>query len=547
MYQLSHILSDQKNLIEQIKEESLLDEQQKTLIVESDDSVDHNKKALMIIKESIMNYPKSLDDKVFIHEGSLIELNADDYRPICRVHLFLFNDLLIISKIKHDKKLEFISEYETRKIAVVNIKDISGVKNGINIITNDGSRVFQTINAMARNEWIDKFEVAIKTHQTPKQLIKAKPRLEESISIENENNTPIANENVAPEWILTLSEDISSEIAQRHFEDCLTLMQKCEEFTIKNSNYSNIMEIRDKIATLKEVLGEVLLHELSSSKNRDLQSLLRTSRRILKLLTDMKKTREASNIFLKVSSVALRTSQKNNRRNNLPVSMLFFCDLAQIVSEFLRAFKSHEACISSLIVWSNDELSYFAQQLMKHFLIKGTSLENIASIVENVRKPCSKLTELGLDLSYFLEGLLHTHLEMILEESRCRLIESVGRLDDNWQPYKLSKSNVRNFLKEYNDKLGIDLSSFITGESYLSLTQSTVQFCEHFINVTNSCAIIGKNHVLKPLCEKILQDFFLTQYNIKPSSTQQNIDVSIIKFKSHKIFLITYYFLLSFS
>lgn len=49
------------------------------------------------------SYQENLDKKTFIHEGGLIELDPDNYRPICRLHLFLLNDLLIIAKVKHDK------------------------------------------------------------------------------------------------------------------------------------------------------------------------------------------------------------------------------------------------------------------------------------------------------------------------------------------------------------------------------------------------------------------------------------------------------------
>lgn len=534
MYQLSHILSDQKNLIEQFKEESLLDEQKNIIVETNTDEIgqqqEHNKKALGVIKEAMSNYEKNLDDKLFIHEGSLIELDAEEYKPISRSHLFLFNDVLIIAKIKHDKKLEFMNEYDTKKIAVVNIKELTGVKNAINIITSNGSRIYQTINASARSEWIEKFEIAMKSNQNLNLKIKSKkgpapqpPSLQKEGAFAVEKADTFQS---IPEWIHTLSEEMQSEIAQRHFEECLASIQKCEVFIKQNPNSANAGETRDKLKSLKAILADVLLNELSTTKKRDLQSVLRTSRRTLMLLVDMGKSRESSSIFLKVTSVALRMSQKNNRRNNLPVAELFFSDLAKIVSEFLRAFQSNEACISTLVVYSNDEISYFTQQIIKHFLSKGTSLESIASIVESVREPCLKLTELGLDLSYFLEGLLHSHLEMLLEESRCRLIDGSNRLDENWQPYNLvSKTNMRNFLKDFNEKLGIDLTDYVTGETYFSLTQSTVQFCQHYLNVTKSCAVIGKNYVLKPNCEKILIDFFITQHNMKPSKTLQNIDV----------------------
>lgn len=545
MYQLSHILVDQRSLIEQIREESLLDDQ-KNVIGEpdaGDTEQDQNKKAIAIIKDALIGYPKSLDEKFFIHEGSLIELDPNDYRPVCRSHLFLFNDILIIAKIKHDKKLEFMTEYETKKLAVINIKELTGVKNAINIITSDGSRIYQTINAAAKTEWIEKFEVSIKFNQPlsgaakskkgpapqpPRTLQKQKSSIETQSIGSDATLSPTASimtENLAPEWLNSAPEEIQAEIAQRHFEDSLTLIQKCEDYLHKNPTFYNSEDIHDKVKSLKTILSSVLLHELSTAQCRDLQSVLRSSRRLLKLLVEMGKSREASSILLKVCTTAIRTSQRQARRNNLPVSELFFCDLAQVASEFLRAFQTQVACTSALVVWSNDELQYFSQQLIKHYLTKGTSLETVAKVVESVREPCAQLTKIGLDLSYYMEGLLRGSLEQLIEESRCRLIENIGRTEEIWQPYNLgSKSNLRVLVKELN-AMGIDLTELVTGDTWINLTQSTVNFCRHFLSVTESCATIGKNSILKPDCEQLLIDLFVTQHNIKPSATQ-NVDVS---------------------
>lgn len=557
MYQLSHLLVDQRNLIEQIKEETTLLDDQKNIIAEAESGEteqDQNKKALTIIKEALIGYNKNLDDKLFLHEGSLIELDPNDYRPICRSHLFLFNDILIIAKIKHDKKLEFMSEYETKKLAVVNIKELTGVKNAINIITSEGNRIFQTINAAARTEWIEKFEVSLKFNQPssapgkykkgpapqPPKLQKQRSSIETQSICSDVTLSPTASimtENYAPEWLNTAPEEIQAEIAQRHFEDSLILIQKCEDYIKKNPGFYNVTEIQEKIKNLKTILSSVLLHELSIAECRDLQSVLRSSRRLLKLLVEMGKSREASTILLKVCTTAIRTSQRQARRNNLPVSELFFCDLAQVASEFLRAFQTQAACTSALTVWSNDELQYFAQQLIKHYLAKGTSLETVAKVVESVREPCSQLTKIGLDLSYYMEGLLRVTLEQLIEESRCRLIENVNRTEEIWQPYNLvSKSNLRVLLKEMSG-IGIDLSEHVTGDTFINLSQSTVNFCRHFMSVTESCAIIGRNSILKPDCEKLLRDLFVMQHNVKPGA-HQNVDVSKIIFFDSQFILI---------
>lgn len=72
-----------------------------------------NKKALAAIQESVIGFTGSLENKTFLHEGALIELDPESYRPICRVYFFLLNDLLIVGKVKHDKyvyNLQFFVE-----------------------------------------------------------------------------------------------------------------------------------------------------------------------------------------------------------------------------------------------------------------------------------------------------------------------------------------------------------------------------------------------------------------------------------------------------
>lgn len=112
MYQLNHILVEQRTLLTNLREESLLEDPKNVIgdqvmdeSLDNSNEQDQNKKAIAIIKDALIGYSGNFDSKVFIHEGGLIELDSNDYRPICRTHLFLFNDTLIISKIKHDKSV----------------------------------------------------------------------------------------------------------------------------------------------------------------------------------------------------------------------------------------------------------------------------------------------------------------------------------------------------------------------------------------------------------------------------------------------------------
>lgn len=216
--------------------------------------------------------------------------------------------------------------------------------------------------------------------------------------------------NWGPDWLLTAPEEILTLIAQRHFDLTLQLITDAEAYLAKDSGFYGAAEIIHKIVEMKTKLANVLLLELAGCQSRSLHAALRSSRRPLKLLASMGREREACGTLLRVCSTAIRASQRQARRNNLGISELFFCDLAQVAIEFLKAFSQQAACISSelvvplfkiffksmllfiaLVVWCNSELQNFASQLIKHYLNKGTHLEDVARCVEGVRKPCAQV------------------------------------------------------------------------------------------------------------------------------------------------------------
>ncbi|KAL9888253.1 exocyst complex component Exo84 [Glossina fuscipes fuscipes] len=532
MTQMSLLLQEQHNILSCLTDGKGVSTQREKDIETLQEN--ENTHATRVIKEMVQNFTGKLEGKTFLYEGALMELDNNDYRPIQRVFFFLFNDVLIICKVKHDKKLEFVVDYDPKKIAVINIKDLDGVKNAINIITPDGSKIFQSITAAGKKEWIEQLEVAFRWDQ-PGQKSKKGPapqppkRKSQETPISNKHpsidlspysaQTQIkAAENFGPEWISTANEEVQTLIAQRHFEDAECLIKRCQEYLAQDKTFVNALEFEERVRQLEKQLMDVLLKELSKCHARNLQVALRSSRRCSQILVNMGKARQACGTVLKVCSIALRTAQREARRNNSEISELFFCDLAQVACDFINVFENQPACVSALVVWCNAELQYFANQLKKHYLTKGSHLEAIAKCVEGVRNPCAKLTEIGLDLSYHLEGLLRADLDELIRESRTRLLETIGRTEDVWQPYNLhTKTNLKRLLMEF-DNLGMDMRAHATGDTWINLTQSTVNFTRHFLQVVNHCAYLSKSEALSPSCQILLSDLLQAQLAVKPTT-----------------------------
>lgn len=106
MYQLSHILIEQRNILATLtdgKTSSSL--KADSIEAENNTAAEDvvNSQTTRAIKEMVQGYDGNLEGKTFLNEGALIELDGNDYRPIQRVFFFLFNDVLIVCKVKHDK------------------------------------------------------------------------------------------------------------------------------------------------------------------------------------------------------------------------------------------------------------------------------------------------------------------------------------------------------------------------------------------------------------------------------------------------------------
>lgn len=129
---------------------------------------------------------------------------------------------------------------------------------------------------LAQNEWIDKFEVALKFNQMKKKkgqapLVPSKStsKLKLQLSTKDEkslnrislksdstlsptstiSDVEIPNITYAPEWLLSAHEEIHTLIAQRHFEEALTLITKCEKYFAADSAFYNANEIIERVCS----------------------------------------------------------------------------------------------------------------------------------------------------------------------------------------------------------------------------------------------------------------------------------------------------------
>lgn len=80
-----------------------------------------------------------------------------------------------------------------------------------------------------------------------------KSSLDSNSTSSNASGKETTNTNIAPDWLIYAQEEIHTLIAQRHFEEALSLITKCEEYFAKDSSFVNATEIINKVQSIFDV------------------------------------------------------------------------------------------------------------------------------------------------------------------------------------------------------------------------------------------------------------------------------------------------------
>lgn len=146
-------------------------------------------------------------------------------------------------------------------------------KGKIEIILTKCRTILNRACLWLQNEWIEKFEVALKFNQLKKKKSAApQPPSRQSSAIES--NVPKsttksslasdatvspttstvseaeANLKYAPEWLILAQDEIHTLIEERRFQDALKWITNCEEYFVTDSSFYNATEIIQKVTAI---------------------------------------------------------------------------------------------------------------------------------------------------------------------------------------------------------------------------------------------------------------------------------------------------------
>ena len=554
MYQLSHLLTEQRSLLAALASTSLLGStnsgatssgENTSEVTEKPDQEqqreeEERRRKLTAALEKVEGCVDLIDSpsRSLIHEGDLLELEPTEGTAMQRMHAFLFNDGLLLApwipNRRGPARYKFQTLIELGSFAAVNVRDMGSVKTAFKLLAFPDTRLFQCTSNQSKKEWLEKFEAAKKA-----ALAQEQPKRQESVatsetspirssSIDSSSgNNPfedsgpaVSSPDVAelPEWLLELPEDLDVCIAQRHFEDAFSLLQKANQFPLPVHKDPQLIEIRRKVDGRNRALIEVLMKELEVSPDKSLQGGLRAARRAVRLLNQLGRSSQACDLFLKLCSSILKTQLRRVKREGATVVYvrllggIFFSNMMDMASEFLRAFPNSPSCASALVVWAGLELTHLTSHLVKQVFMPQSPVSTLSECVVSIRSQCDQLCELGIDLRYQLDGLLRAPLQRALSDARDKAVEAVKlrAAEDRWHPTNLgSKDALTKFVME----TGLSpshMQRYVQGESWIALSTSTVALTRQYLSLMEDCLRLCTSELTR-IVDQVLSDVFSAQ------------------------------------
>nr|XP_050846015.1 exocyst complex component 8 isoform X2 [Vespula vulgaris] len=545
MYQLSQLLSEQRSLLSTLGTtrttglmfEDLSESQQDNNNDNITKEQEQKQKLIQLLEnvEGAMNLAE-IAGRVCLHEGSLLELDPVDGMPLKRIHAYLFNDVLMIASWlanggrRGPPRYKMQAVYNLQSLAVVNIRDLGTVKLAFKLLAFPDTRVFQCATATSK-EWLDKCEQAKRAKlaqengsndadknklSKEKQTIPSRSMSLESNTLGMDDDEESEYHEPPPEWVLEVAEDLDSCIAQRHFEDAYSLLERARTYLKDTTMTPLLLEIQAKVNERGRALIDVLIKELElSSESKSLQGGgLRSARRIVRLLIQLNRSAQGCKLYLRLCSAMLKARVKRVKREGAIVpyirqlSAIAFSNIAEMAKEFLKLFPQSTNCTSGLVVWCSQEIKYLTSHLTNLLFIPQVSLSILAECIVAVRSHCDQLTQLGMDFRYQLDGQLRSPLSKVIQDTSENYIDTVTKAqtpEDTWNPTNLQSSqNLQNSLLEL-DNLGIGIpKTYLTNDFWIALTSNTLAFSKLYVSFLEDCLSIATPELMQTIDTALL-------------------------------------------
>ncbi|XP_067840192.1 exocyst complex component 8 [Heptranchias perlo] len=534
MYQLSHILTEQKGIMDGLTQMLLAADKEQQgsrhLQAAADpdaaflslllprEAEEHKQRTLTTLLEKVEGCQDILQPpgRYLVYNGDLLECDAESAAQVQRVHAFLMNDCLLVAAWLPSRRgavrYRYDALYRLDSFAVVNVKDNGPMRDMFKILMFPDTRVFQAENAKVKKEWLEILDQTKKNKALTERLEVEKEAAEALLLVEEEQQhqqqqqqrplspktNPFDEEpalelvDLSLEWIQELPEDLDVCIAQRDFEGAVDLLDKLSDYLSGSGGQPGVRQLRGRVEQRVRRLTDVLVYELSPG--RSLRGGPRATRRAVSQLIRLGQSTKACELFLKNRAAAVQTAIRQLRIEGATLLYIhklcniFFTGLLDTAKEFEMDFAGNSGCYSAFVVWSRSATRLFVDAFSKQVFDSKESLSTTAECVEVAKEHCSKLSEIGLDLTFTLQALLvkdikaalHSYKGIIMEATKHRNSEEMWRRMNLMTPEALAKlkeemkgSGITNFDQYTGDDCWVNLSYTI-----VAFTKQLMAFLE---------------------------------------------------------------------
>lgn len=506
MYQLSHILTEQKSIMESITQSLLSTDKDETakemLTAFPKETEEVKQRTLTTLLEKVEGCKNIMETpgRYLVYNGDLLEYDADNMSQIQKVHAFLMNDCLLIATWLANRrgavKYKYSALYDLESFAVVNVKDNPPIKDMFKILMFPDSRIFKAENSKIKKEWLEILEETkknkvAKDKNTKEEEVPTSPVRQEVSTNPFEDDEPLDSEelvDLSPEWIQELPEDLDVCIAQRDFEGAVDLLDKLNEYLKEQPVSPRVKELRGKVDERVRQLTEVLVFELSP--DRSLRGGPKATRRAVSQLIRLGQSTKACELFLKNRAAAVQTAIRQLRIEGATLLYIqklcniFFTSLLETAREFETDFAGNTGCYSAFVVWSRSVMKMFVDAFSKQVFDSKESLSTAAECVKFASEHCKQLSEIGLDLTFILQSLLVKDIRAALQSQKDVIIEATKHRnsEEMWRRMNLMTPEALAKLKDEMRSCGIGSFDQYTGEDcWVNLSYTIVAFTKQMM------------------------------------------------------------------
>jgi len=472
-----------------------------------------------------------LPTRYLVFNGDVTELNVDTFKSIEKIHMLLFNDILILAKCntaRRGKPYKFETSIDIDKFALANFRDIQTVRNAFKILEGNNVRMFQCESLNEKKQWIAKSDQA-KRDKIQGKMDSEKPKpakisfeatltSDEKIQLVKREEAEKSRQDLVLREILReffdRMEDLEVFIAQRNFEEAVELILELKLMVVTIEDATSRKDSDDKLTSRVDQLVDILCGELKTSPDRSLRRGAAVLRRPVRLLIRLDQLSKACSLFLKNRSGAIEFALQQLRTEGSltlfinKLSKLFFTFLQETATEFEVSFSEVDGCFSSFTVWLKTEMKQFVEKLAAQVFCENTTdITDVAECVYNAQLHSSQLKTHGMELNFLLNSLLLRHIQASLKDHRQKIVDAtkLRNSDEKWRPVNMKTPQAADRLVEEMKKLGLgNFADFRYEGCFFHLTHSTLSFVKALLSHVDVCAKMVLPELLKAICDGII-------------------------------------------